>query len=126
MCGGAERANLSGLGARRFGAQRDTSTNRDQDIHPRVQRCLGQGFGVRASHTRARTCSRPRHDAHDDDDDDDDDVRDDDFDDDDDDGDAGNQGGGETDDEDDESSARVRFISPIDDDARERRVSRVL
>ena len=125
MCGGAERANLSGLCARRFGAQRDTSTNRDQDIHPRVQRCLGQGVGVRASHTRARTCSRPRHDAHDDDDDDDD-VRDDDFDDDDDDGDAGNQGGGETDDEDDESSARVRFISPIDDDARERRVSRVL
>jgi len=58
---------------------------------------------------------------------DDDDVRDDDFDDDDGGGDSGNQGGGETDDdEDDERSARVRFISPIDDDARERRVSRVL
>ena len=58
--------------------------------------------------------------------DDDDDVRDDDFDDDDDGGDSGNQGGGETDDEDGTRSARVRFISPIDDDARERRVSRVL
>ena len=68
-------------------------------------------------------CSRPRHEAQDDDDD----VRDDDFDDDDDGGgDSRNQGGGETDDEDDERSARVRFISPIDDDARERRVSRVL
>jgi len=98
-------------------------TNREQGRQARARRGVCASWGTAfGRHTRARTVfaatTRGTHD--------DDDVRDDDFDDDDDGGgDAGNQGGGETDD-DDESSARVRFISPIDDDARERRVSRVL